>query len=154
MTNGDLAAHIQKSILSAVESTIAKSLEPVLARVNETQQTQFKTSVESQMKELSGANKDFGDWKPEMIALAKSHPTLELADLYKLAKASNPTKSGELDARYNPKPPPPTRWGGLTPALGGSNGSAKPLSREEAGRSAYAEVSARHPGLLAALENL
>jgi hypothetical protein len=154
MTNGDLAAHIQKSILNAVESTIAKSLEPVLARVNETQQTQFKTSVEGEMKELQSVHKDFSDWKTDMIGYAKTHPTMSLTDLYDFAKSKNPTKAAELDARYNPKPPPPTRWGGLTPALGGSNGSAKPLSREEAGRSAYAEVSARHPGLLAALENL
>jgi hypothetical protein len=93
MTNGDLAAHIQKSILSAVESTIAKSLEPVLARVNETQQTQFKSSVESQMEKLSSANKDFGDWKPEMIALAKSH-----------------RRSNSLTSIDSPKPPiPPSR---------------------------------------------
>ncbi len=154
MTNGDLATHIISTVGRTIEQAIAKSLEPVMSRVNETQQTQFKSSVESEMKELSSAHKDFGDWKPEMIALAKSHPTLGLSDLYRLAKASAPEKATTLDAKYNPKPPPPTRWGGLTPALGGSNGSAKPLSREEASRSAYAEVASRHPGILAALDTL
>jgi len=154
MTNGDLAAHIQASVLRAVEQTIGKALEPVMARVNETQQSHFKSTVEGEMKELQGTHKDFSDWKPEMVALAKEHPTLGLAQLYRLAKADNPIKASELDARYNPKPPPPTRWGGLTPALGGSNGSAKPLSREDASREAYREVSSRHPGVLAALENL
>ena len=154
MTQSELAAHITGSVLKAVEATITQALQPVMERVDQTQQSHFKTTVESEMRELSASNKDFADWKPEMVALAKAHPTLGLAQLYKLARADNTAKAAELDARYNPKPPPPTRWGGLTPALGGANNSAKPLSREDASREAYREVSTRHPGVLAALENL
>lgn len=154
MTQSELAAHITGSVLKAVEATIGKALEPVMERVNQTQQSHFKSTVEGEMKELQSTHRDFADWKPQMVELARAHPTLGLSDLYQLARTRDSARAKELDNKYNPPPPPPTRWGGLTPALGGSNGSAKPLSREDASREAYREVSTRHPGVLAALENL
>lgn len=154
MTQSELAAHITGSVLKAVEQTITQALQPVIERVDQTQQSHFKSTVEAEMSKLTADHKDFADWKPQMVELAKQHGTLGLADLYQLARARNPARAKELDAKYNPPPPPPTRWGGLTPALGGANNSAKPLSREDASREAYREVAARHPGVLAALENL
>lgn len=155
MSQSELATHITGSVLKAVEQTITKALQPVMQRVDETQQSHFKTTVESEMRELSSAHKDFADWKPQMVELAKAHPTLGLRQLYNLARVENAARAKELDAKYNPPaPPPPPRWGGLTPALGSNGSSAKPLSREDASREAYREVASRHPGILAALENL
>ena len=155
MSNTELATHITGSLVRALETKFSEMLKPVVEQVQQTQQSHFRTTIESERDKLASTHKDFGDWKPEMIDLAKQHPTLGLAQLYKLARADNAAKAQQLDTKYNPPaPPPPPKWGGLTPAFGTANAGTPKLSRDDASKEAFREVSARHPGVLAALESM
>lgn len=153
MTNSELATHITGTVVGAIEKLLGEKLSPVVERVNDVQQSHFRTTVEAERDKLATTHKDFGDFKPEMIELAKANPTLTLQQLYVLARGLNPDKAKTLDTKYNPPPPPPPKWGGLTPAFGAS-ANTPPLTREQASQEAYREVQSRHPGVLAALESM
>lgn len=153
MTNSELVNHLQTSLVGAIEKLLGDRLAPVVEKVNGVEQTHFRATIESQRDKLAETHKDFGDFKPEMIDLAKANPTLSLEQLYVLARGLHPDKAKALDAKYNPPPPPPQKWGGLTPAFGASANTPK-LSREQASQEAYREVQSRHPGVLAALESM
>ena len=155
MTQADLATHITGSVLKSIESMLAEKLGPLVAQVQNVQQTVATNSVTAEVKQMRAEHKDFGDWKDEMVALAREHPTLGITRLYNLARAENTEKAKALDTRYNPPaPPPPPRFGGFAPSAPGATGATPPLSRTDAGRAAYQEVQGRHPGVLAALESL
>lgn len=154
MTQGELAAHITGSVMKAFEAKINDILAPITAQINDVRQSAATRDVTQEVAALRESNKDFNDWKDEMVSLAKQHPTLGIKQLYNLVRADNPAKAGELDRRYNPPPPPAPKWGGLTPSALHANGGQPPLTREQASADAYREVAARHPGVLAALESM
>jgi hypothetical protein len=153
MSNSELASHMLGTVSDMVEQAINKALAPIVDQFGNLQRTVSTNAVGLEMKELQSAHKDLKDWKDEMIGLATQHPSLGLTDVYKLARANNPAKAGELDRRYNPPPPKPRPFGGLTPSMSGK-ASTPPMNAEEAGRSAYNEVMSRHPGVLPALQDL
>lgn len=154
MTNSELASHMLGTVNDMVERAINNAIAPVIDQFSNLQRTVSTNAVGLEMKELTGAHKDFKDWKDEMIGLATQHPSLGLRDVYLLARSQNPAKAGELDRRYAPPAPPkPRPFGGLTPAMSGKT-TAPPQSAEEASRSAYNEVMSRHPGVLPALQDL
>lgn len=155
MTQGELAAHIVGKVMKSFEARINDILNPINAQINDVRQTVATRDVTADIAKMRADHKDFDDWKDDMVALAKQHSTLGIRQLYALARTENPAKAGELDKRYNPPaPPPPARWGGLTPNALNGNGATPKLSREQASAEAYREVAARHPGVLAALENM
>ena len=155
MTRPELVAHIVGTIGEAVRAQIAEALSPLSSQLTGLQTTFATKTVQDQVTQMRAERKDFGDWKDEMVSLAKVHPTLDIPALYTLARGSNAAKSAQLDARYAPpKPPTPPRWGGLLPTGGGVQNGTAVLSAKDAGLEAYREVSARHPGLLKALEDL
>lgn len=154
MSRPELVAHIVGTVGEAVRAQIAEALGPVSNQLSGLQiQVTTKSAAES-VERLRSTHKDFNDWKDEMIGLTKVHPTLDIPALYTLARGSNSTKAATLDAKYNPPAPKPApRWGGLTPTGGQVNGQPV-LSGREAGVEAYREVSAKYPGVLAALEGM
>lgn len=152
MSRPELVAHIVSTVGEAIKAHLTEQLAPVVSQVSGLQERITTNDVRSEIAKLEGANKDFNDWKPAMIELARQpqYAALGATDLYKLAKSNDPEKATALNLKYNP-PPPPVRpiWSGLTSAR--TNGAAAILSSADAGREAYREVSARHPGVLAAL---
>lgn len=154
MSRPELVAHIVGTISEAVKAQIADALNPFAEQLNGLQHNVVTRTVEQEIATLRSSNKDFDDWKAEMVGLAKQHPTLGIPQLYRLARVENPAKAGELDKKYAPPAPKPTpRFGGLLDT-GRSSGASPPLSAKDAGIEAYREVAARHPGILAALENM
>jgi hypothetical protein len=153
MTRPELVNHIVGRINHDVQAAIAEAMKPLSEQLSGLQNNVATTSVQSTINRMKSENKDFEDWKGEMVALARTHPTLDVPDLYALARAQNPSKASTLSEKYNPPAPRPTRFGGLTPAMN-SNANTPPLSRDDAGREAYREVQARFPGVLTALENM
>lgn len=156
MSRPELVAHIVGTVGEAVRAQLAEALNPLTAQLTNLQTTVATGSATEQVKQLRAEHKDFNDWKDEMVGLAKTpqYASLEIADLYVLARSRNAAKAATLDAKYNPPPPKPApRWGGLTPTGGAANGQAV-LSSRDAGIEAYREVSAKYPGVLAALEGM
>jgi hypothetical protein len=154
MSRPELVAHIVGTVGEAVRAQLAEALNPVSQQLTNLQMHVTTESATQSVNKLRTDHKDFNEWKDEMIGLAKVHPTLDIPSLYTLARGSNAAKSATLDAKYNPPAPKPaSRWGGLTPSGGSTNGSAV-LSSRDAGIEAYREVSAKYPGVLAALEGM
>jgi hypothetical protein len=158
MSQGELAAHIIGAVTKAVETKLGERLAPVVDAVNGIQRSTSEREINEQVRQLQ-SNKDFNDWKPAMLELAKQpkYQTLDVVDLYALAKSKNPTRAAELEKKYAaPVEPPKPRWGGLTggtvsvPARGGE---ATPVNGRDASIEAYKEVAARHSHVLRALEN-
>jgi hypothetical protein len=154
MSRPELVAHIVGTVGEAVRAQLAAQLDPLHQQVTNLQTTIATGNAVKDRDMLVEKHKDFGEWKDDMIALAREHPTLALPALYTLARGSNPTKAATLDAKYNPPAPKPApRWGGLTPTGGQVNGQPV-LNSRDAGIEAYREVSAKYPGVLAALEGM
>jgi hypothetical protein len=156
MSRPELVAHIVGTIGEAVRAQIAEALTPLADQVQNLQLNTATTSAIADRDRLRSENKDFDEWKDDMVVLAKQVPyaQLGLPDLYALAKSRNPAKAATLTAKYNPPPAKPApRWGGLTPTGGAANGTPV-LSSRDAGIEAYREVSAKYPGVLAVLEGM
>lgn len=159
LSRPELVAHVVTTVMDAVKAQLAESLQPVTQQLQGLQTDYAARNAQSEVASLKEANKDFTDWKDDMIGLAKQpqYASLSITDLYQLARAKNPTKAAELATKYNPPPPPkPTRptFGGLTNASFTPGNGAKALSPRDAGIEAYREVQARHSDVLPALESL
>jgi len=152
-----MLGQFQTMVDSVLEDTLSRVLEPYAQQISGLRGDFTRDKGEREISSLQAANKDFVDFVPEMKELSKAHPSLSLTEVYRLAKASNPDKAKELDAKYNPPPPPPPRPFSLGPSHSGSTGGTgqqrQPMTKQEAARAAWEEVSARHPGVLGALED-
>src|SRR6266851_5891158 len=158
LTRPELVAHIVSTLTEQITSLLDSKLAPVTTQLTNLQSNVVTREAQAEVESLRTNNKDFADWKDDMIALAKQpqYAALGITDLYQLARAKNTAKASELEKKYNP-PAPPRRpmFGGLTPGGAGSPGNgAKPLTSAEAGREAYREVQARHSDVLPALEGI
>jgi hypothetical protein len=157
MSQGELAAHIIGAVTKAVETKLGERLAPVVDAVNGIQRSTSEREINEQVRQLQ-SNKDFNDWKPAMLELARQekYKTLDVVDLYALAKSKNPARAAEIDKKYAPPVEPKLRWGGLT---GGTvsvptNGGAAPaVNGRDSAIEAYKEVQARHANVLRVLEN-
>lgn len=150
LSRQELVAHVVGSMTKTFETLLADKLNPVLERVNTVHTDVVVDRAKSEIGSLRAEHKDFSDWNTEIVGLAKQHPSLSITECYRLAKVSNPAKATELDRKYNPPAPPARKPFSFTPGNTGNNGT-KVLSAEQAGREAYTEVAARHPGVLALL---
>jgi hypothetical protein len=153
MSRGELVSHIMSSVTSA----ITDALKPVTDRLTAVQTSTAQDQGQRQISDMQAKHKDFIDWKDEMVRLVQTHPTLNLSQAYSLARSENPDKAKQLDARYDP-PPPPAKplWGGLVGALNGeaSDSSPKKMDNHQATIEAYKETAEKYPGVLPALLNM
>ena len=159
-TPRQLYDHMMGQFNTMMESTITQvldqALNPYAEQITNLRRDMVTDQGGREIERLQSQNKDFADWVPEMKALAQSHPSLSIAQVFRLAKSENPDKAKQLDTKYNPPPPPPPRPFSLGPSNQGGDGinpSPKPMTKEQAALDAYSQVSARHPGVLAALDN-
>jgi hypothetical protein len=144
-------------VISKVDNIVSTAIENALKPYQDEQvrlRTDFVTkSATDEVNTLRSANKDYMDWGPEMIELSKANPSMSLPDLYIFAKAKNPDKAKELEAKYNPPPAPPRRPFAVGNSSVTSDGQAppKPMSSREAVMSAARSVDQKHGGALSAL---
>lgn len=163
MSRADLVAYIAGTMQRSFDERLRDALQPIVNALGQQQNTVATDQVTRQIDALKNgdgrypAAKDFDDWKGDMAELSKVHTTLNIRQLYNLARAENPTKAADLDKKYAP-PPEPTkpRWGGLTPTgtslTAEAIKAAGPTTGKEATAAALSEVAERHP-VLAGLLN-
>lgn len=106
-------ADFQAFILKQVGGMLDEKLKGVVERVEGTSRDLNRFRVGQDAEKLIAKHKDFSDWNDEMAALAKVHPTLGLADLYRLARSGDEKKAKELDEKYTPKEEKKDDAGGL-----------------------------------------
>lgn len=157
MSRADLVAFITGSMTSAFDERLRDALQPIINAITTQQSTVATDQVTRQIETLRSSVKDFDDWKGSMAELAKVHTTLNIRQLYNLARAENPSRAAELDKKHAPPPKPSTpKWGGLTasggPLTAQALKDAGAVSGREATMEALSEVAERHP-VLAGLLN-
>lgn len=156
MTQSEVVQYLQEHNATLIRDAVREALTPLAEQFTTFQRSVVEDQGKRTVDQMKAENKDFADWKDDMISLAQQHPSLDIPSLYRLAKANNPTKAAELQARYNPPPPPKPKpfsfTDGITaPRSGDLN---RVLTKSEAVHSAAAEVAQRHPGVLSALRDL
>lgn len=159
MSRVELVGHIMSGVADTIQAQLSEALRPFVEQLNGLQSNVVTRSVSQEIETLRTAHRDFNDWKTEMVEISKVHPTLTVKQIYNLARSEFPDKAKTLDAKFaDPAPRPifrPRGFGGLPPGAPGSTSTdSKPISAADAGREAYREVAQRHPGVLAALENM
>lgn len=156
MTNSEFGNYLMSRVEKSIKDIFTDGVKPLANGLTELRKDYTISSATSELNTLRSTNKDLDDWNAEMVALATEHPTLSIPQLLSLARASNPKKNEQLQAKYNPPEKKPNLFAAL-PGYGGPNGSTtdgeKPLTKQEAGREALKEVSERHPILAALMQS-
>lgn len=141
---------LMQLVVKEVGKVVDDKLGTVTDKLSETQQDISDTRFAGQLKELMKDNKDFLDWKPELAAIAKEHPTLSMSDVYEMAKRKNPEKAEELKEKYkDDKDDDDKGFISLMPTGGPYDASEEKPTKEEASNKAWDETVAQFPGLAA-----
>lgn len=141
-----------KRALKAIEDKFAK---PIVNQVTNVENSVRAQQLQKEIDSLAGANKDFWDWRDEMIKINNENPDrLSPTRLYHLAKAENPAKAAELAKKYdtsgngkNERDARKPSFGGFQPGSTSSKQNAK-MSTEDALEDAYAQMVSRHGNIL------
>lgn len=140
---------LMQLVVTEVGKVVDDKLETVAGKLTETQQDINDTRLAGQLKELMNDHKDFLDWKPELAAIAKEHPTLSIDRIYKLAKIEDPEKAKELEEKYKDDKgkDKDKDFISLMPTGGAYDDSEEKPTKEEAGNKAWDETVAQFPGI-------
>lgn len=101
MDRSQFAEHMSKNLLQIIRKEM---FEPLSEQIKGTQGRIGKMSAQDELSGMVEKHKDFADWREAMSQRLKGNEQLSLEDAYKLARADDPKKAAELDAKYNPKP--------------------------------------------------
>lgn len=145
--------------LDKVKGVIEGALQPIQEGNRETREEVARATIAASLKEAATAHADFGEWKNPIMAIAKAVPGITPEDAYQLARAKDPERAIEMDAKYGEaegsdetppgeKPPageakaPP--YGG-TPPSGGTTEFATNMTQGDAATKAWEETMAHLP---------
>lgn len=119
--------------------------------------TEFRNDkIRDQFVKLSSDIKDFRDWGEEISALSKIHPSLNLKQLYTLARDGDPDKAKQMDEKYAEKKEEPkgemSLFGGFRPTIGKASGDgdgkeAKKMTADEAMNASWNAIMTEFPAL-------
>ena len=135
-------------VVKEVGKVVDDKLGTVTDKLDATKQDINDTRLTGELKELMKDNPDFLDWKSEMTATAKAHPTLNMEDIYSHVKMKNPEKAAELKEKYTDDDKKGDEgFISLMPTGGAYDDSDEKPTKEEAGNKAWDEVVTQFPGL-------
>lgn len=153
----DLEGMSRTDLVNFITNQMSKKMEKILSGVqgkieNVSQQTR-QSKLEQEIERLSEKHKDFYDWTDEMRSIHKKHPTMSVAEAYKLARTEDPDKAKKLDDKYkDPDPDPSSKdgkggkdskqtYGGMPP---GTAKTSQPtnMTKEQAIENAWNETMA------------
>lgn len=101
MDRNQFAEHLSRNLLSVIKKEM---FDPLSEQIKGTQGRVGKMSAQDELTAVMTKYKDFSDWREPISKRLKDNEQLNLEDAYKLARADDPKKAAELDAKYNPKP--------------------------------------------------
>jgi methylmalonyl-CoA mutase cobalamin-binding subunit len=145
--------------LDKVKDVIEGALKPIHDGTKETQEQVAKAAIQQSLREAQASHLDFAEWKNPIMAIAKAVPGITPEDAYQLARAKDPERAIEMDAKYgevegnddtpgsgddkgaNDKPAP---YGG-TPPSGGTTEFATNMSQDDAATKAWDETMSHLP---------
>lgn len=147
MPRAQFIDHMTKKILQAVNEQVVK---PLSSKMQGIATVTEQRTIQEQVAKVAEKNPDVYEWKEELVALSQQHPTLSVAQLYKLARDDDPDKASKMDQKYKKNESDDKdqerkiklSFGGLTPT--GSSGSRsaenRKMSPKEAADAAWEET--------------
>ena len=146
----ELVSHINKGF----EKTMSKALKPILDKLEATSTGVETDRVKLEFAKAKGDFPDFMEWKDEMRDIITVHPELSAEDIYLLARAKNPDKVKEVDAKMKKEKGEEEgkdlserkrAFGGLTPTSGSSVKNDGKKQPKEASTAEWDEVMGSVP---------
>lgn len=155
-SNSQLVAHM----LSEFTKIMDGKLEGISKTVGKNKSDADQVSLQKEVTEFMKEHTDFKEWGAEIKALNSTHPTLTIAQLYKMARDENPDKATEIDEKIEKEKEKAEKggkkktqpFGGLTPTSGQTVETDEKLSKDEAGEKAWQETVDEFPFLKDAAE--
>lgn len=96
MTNGELMAHMTGVFTKVIQT----QMKPVTDGVQDVAASQRQASVQQSLVKLSETFKDFKDWEPAMMELAKAGVSKDPEVLYHEARRREPDQATAFDKQY------------------------------------------------------
>ena len=149
-SNSQLMSHMLSEFTKIVDGKI----DGVTKEVGKHKSEADQASLQKEVTEFMEKHSDFREWGAEIKALNEVHPTLNVAQLYKMARDENPDKATEIDEKIeadkkdgdkDKKKTSP--FGGLTPTSGKTVETEEKLTKDEAGEKAWSDTVADFPFL-------
>jgi hypothetical protein len=96
MSRKDFGEHLINRMSERVEGLVGK----IDNKVELSQQERIRAELTSQVKQAVKDHVDFEEWRPSIVEVMKRNPYLAVEEAYMLARAKEPDKAKELDAKY------------------------------------------------------
>ena len=143
MSNAQLLGHMENRFNAALNNTLRDAMTPLQQGMQNQQQLNVDTQVQSEISQLRDRYPDFEHFANKAADLVETRNSagfkLSIEDAYKLAKADNPDMVNEF--KTNSKPPAPLA-GGLLPTsrlIGEPSSGGGDLDFDQAAERAFQE---------------
>jgi len=146
MSRGDLVQFMLERFNEVVDE---KYVKPVRSELEEVRRDTSNFRASSQVERATEKFEDFWDWRSEMKMMAQEHPTLNVEQLYKLARLGNVEKANQMDEKYKVLAEDPES-GGMPPL---EHKDMHPTEERAAAPSPQGEFGGLHPGGMQDLGN-
>jgi len=142
-------AGLLQLVVAEVGKVVDDKLGTVAEKLEETNQGISDTRLTGELKQLMNDNPDFLDWKSELGAMAKSHPSLSMEEAFDLVRIKNPEKVIEMKEKYKDVKEEDDKGSflSLMPTGGAYDDSDEKPTKEEAGNKAWDETVSQFPAL-------
>lgn len=154
-SNSQLVAHMLSEFTKIVDGKI----DGVTKEVGKNKSDADQATLQKEVTEFMKDHPDFKEWGAEIKSLNQSHPTLTIAQLYKMARDENQDKAKEIDEKVEKEKKDADKgkktqpFGGLTPTSGQTVETDEKLTKDEAGEKAWQETIDEFPFLKEAAQD-
>ena len=153
MDRGQFAQHM----VGLMTKEVGRILKPLAERIDETQNSAEVDRLKREIVQARSDHSDFDEFKREIHASIKEHPSLSIEEHYQLVKSANPEKVEELEKKAKEEEEAKkkeeeekkvVRFGGMTPGSGGKTEKTGKMSTKDAAEAAFEETMAEIPAEL------
>ena len=157
LSNSQLMAHMLEAFTKIVDGKV----EGITKEVGKNKSDADQASLQKEVTEFIKTHPDFKEWGAEVKALNSTHPTLTIAQLYKMARDENQDKAKEIDEKIKKEKEEAEKggkkktqpFGGLTPTSGLTVEGDEKITKDEAGEKAWQETLDEFPFLAEAAQD-
>ena len=157
LSNSQFMAHMLSEFTKIVDGKV----EGITKEVGKNKSDADQASLQKEVTEFMETHPDFKEWGAEVKALNQSHPTLTIAQLYKMARDENQDKAKEIDDKIEKEKKEADKggkkktqpFGGLTPTSGQTVETDEKLTKDETGEKEWQETLDEFPFLAEAAQD-
>lgn len=138
LSRREFAEFIEGNLIKAV----AENLKPVTDKISNVESSVNSRNLAQQVEVAKSKYKDFDNFSQDMLGLHKQHPTLNVDQLYVMARNMFPEKAIKEEPPPPPEAPKKPQFGGLFPSSAYSRDPEQKsnMTPKEAGEAAWAAI--------------